>query len=163
MDNFEKKIGRVETKASKWYMLFVSFIAMLVLLIINFRIVPSMIELVKEMAPVNGEKIKSQISKVMTGFSIFAMLSNLLVWVMVSELEKRKKAIRETLEINPNDLAIQKEMEEIENEISDFLAKAETILVIVIGLIISWAILTVIIPLYGFVMMPYNQPLLFVT
>jgi hypothetical protein len=147
VDKFTTKISRTEEMFSKAYFGLVSFVGVIVVLIVNFKVMPALIDFVT--VPEKVEKIKNRLPRTTAGFLVFIFLLNIFFWWRAKNLGQKRKQSQKALEINPADSSARKELTKTETEIKDFLSRMEFILLIASGLTITWMLLNVFAPIYG--------------
>lgn len=146
---FTRKIRRAEESFSKAYFWLVSLVGIAVVLIINLKVVPALIEFV---APAEAEKIKSRIPQATAGFLGFVFLFNAFFWLQAKVWEQERRQAQENLDTNPNDPLAQEELAMLDADIKTFLGRMEFFLVLVLGLTVVWLLYNVFAPLYGLVL-----------
>jgi len=137
--------------ALKNYLIIIDIIAGIVILIINFGVLPKTIEVVKEMFPVEAEVIKSRVFNVIIGTLIFIFLINIYFWNLDSKLEKEEREARTFLKINPADLGGQEKLNKIEKRRKIYLSIIEPIFMIILGLVVGFLSYTILTPIYSLI------------
>jgi len=137
--------------ALKNYLIIIDIIAGIVILIINFGVLPKTIEVVKEMFPVEAEVMKSRVFNVIIGTLIFIFLINIYFWNLDSKLEKEEREARTFLKINPADLGGQEKLNKIERKRKFYISLIEPIFMIILGLIVGFLVQTILTPIYSLI------------
>ena len=147
MNKFTRQVDKIEESFSKGYFTLVSLVEVAVILIINFKVMPAMIDVI--VSPEEMLKIKSRIPKMSIGFLVFVLLFNALFWLRAKVWRKERKQAQENLSMNPNDPVAQKELAKIDVEVKTFLSRMEFFLVLGSGLAVFWLLYNILGPIYG--------------
>ena len=135
----------------KNYLMIIDIIAGIVILIINFGVLPKTIEVVKEMFPVEAEVMKSRVFNVTIGTLIFIFLINIYFWNLDNKLEKEERETRTFLKINPADPGRQEKLNKIERKRKFYISLIEPIFMIILGLIVGFLVQTILTPIYSLI------------
>ena len=137
--------------ALKNYLIIINIITGIVILTIYFVVLPTVIEVVKEISLEQAGVMKSRVFNVTISTLIFIFLINIYFWNLDSKLEKEEREARTFLKINPADLGGQEKLNKIEKRRKIYLSIIEPIFMIILGLVVGFLSYTILTPIYSLI------------
>jgi len=134
----------------KNYLMIINIIVGIVILTINFEVLPQVIKIV-EISPSQAGAIKSRVFNVTIGTLIFIFLINIYFWNLDNKLEKEERETRTFLKINPADPGRQEKLNKIERKRKFYISLIEPIFMIILGLIVGFLVQTILTPIYSLI------------
>jgi Kef-type K+ transport system membrane component KefB len=134
----------------KIYWMITSIVAIIIILQLNFTILPKLSKTLSEFSPEIGKSIRYKIYNITIIFVIFIFFFNFYFWRVDSQLEKEKRKLEDILKLNPTDSSIKKKLDEIKRKRKRYLIIAEVIFTLISGFTVGFISFLLIKPLYSF-------------
>jgi len=137
--------------ALKNYLIIINIITGIVILTIYFVVLPTVIEVVKEISLEQAGVMKRRVFNVTISTLIFIFLINIYFWNLDNKLEKEGREARAFLKINPADPGRQGKLKNIERKRKLYISLIEPVFIIILGLIIGFLTYTILTPIYSLI------------
>lgn len=144
-------MNRAQKSSLKIYPIIMSLTGVAVVLIVNFVVLPKLVEGITAISPLQAKEMRIQVRRATLGFFILIFLLYFCLWKIGNKLKEERKKAQEILRINPTDPIAQKKIKEIERKGELYLTIMEPIFIILLGVMVAWMISTILAPIYGLV------------
>lgn len=132
----------------KIYFLIVSVAFIMLILVINFEILPTITKAMNEISSEETLDVENKFYASVIGFLIFLFLINASFWLIDGELTRQEREIRNNLNISPDDPILKYELKKIEKKRKLFFPVIELIFFIGGGIVIGLFIYYIVFPIY---------------